>query len=92
MPRDVMAIRVDRKTRMRLVAASRRQGRTPSALARAALDAWLDAERERAGRAPYEAMSDLIGCVRGGDPMRSTRGGRWIGELLRGRGRRRRRR
>jgi predicted transcriptional regulator len=65
MARDLMTIRVDRRTRTRLAAASRRRGRTPSAVARAALDAWLDAEDERAGQAPYEAIADLIGCVRG---------------------------
>ena len=80
-----MVIRVDRKTWTRLVAASRRLGRTPSELARAALDAWLDAEKERARQAPHEGIADLIGCVRGGDAKRSTRGGRWIAEALRAR-------
>ena len=80
-----MVIRVDRKTWTRLVAASRRLGRTPSELASAALDAWLDAENKGARQAPYEGIADLIGCVRGGYAKRSTRGGRWIAEALRAR-------
>jgi len=83
-----MTIRLDPETRFRLASASRRRGRTPSAVARAALTAWLDGEEGTAGLAPYEAVVDLIGCVRGGDPKRSTRGVREIRDARRSRGRR----
>jgi len=68
-----MTIRLDPETRLRLASASRRRGRTPSAVTRAALAAWLDGEEGAAGLAPYEAVVDLLGYVRGGDPGRSTR-------------------
>jgi predicted transcriptional regulator len=89
MARGVMAIRIDPRTRTRLQAASRRQGRTPSAIARLALDAWLEAEERQAAAIPYAAIAELIGCVKGGDPERSTRG---VGEPPRPPARRRRRR
>ena len=73
MARGVMAIRIEPRTRARLQAASRRHGRTPSAIARMALEAWLDAEERRAAAIPYTAIADLIGCVKGADPERSTR-------------------
>jgi len=83
-----MTIRLDPETRLRLASASRRRGRTPSAVARAALAAWLDGEEGAAGLAPYEAVVDLLGCVRGGDPKRSTRRVREIRDVRRSRGRR----
>jgi len=87
MARASMTIRLDPQTRIRLASASRRRGRTPSALARAALTAWLDGEEGTAGMAPYEAVVDLIGCVRGGDPKRSIRRASEIRDALRRRGR-----
>ena len=92
MPREVMTMRLDRTTRRRLDAIARRSGRTPSAVARAALDAWLDGEEGRAGENPYALVADLLGCVSGGDPARSTRGARAIAEALRQRKRRRKKR
>jgi len=85
MPREVMTIRLDRTFRLRLRAAAKRRGATPSAAARVALEGWLEAD-ERAARArPYEALVDLIGSVRGGDRGRSTRGREWIARQLRAR-------
>lgn len=92
MPRDVMTMRLDAATRVRLKAVARRRGRTPSAIARAALEAWLDGEQGLAGATPQEAIADLIGSVRGGDPGRSTRGAREIARGIRARRRRARRR
>ena len=39
---------------------------------------------------PYELIKDLIGLGHGGDPLRSTDGGRKFAEFLRSRHRRRR--
>lgn len=83
MPRDLMTIRLDRSTRRRLGVVARKRGRTASEVARAALDVWLDAEEGQAGTNPYLAVADLIGCVRGGDPGRSTRGAAVIAKTLR---------
>ena len=78
MARDVMAVRLDRPTRRRLQAAATRRRLTPSAATRAALEDWLEAEERSEDGRPYEAMVDLVGCVRGGDRLRSSRGARWI--------------
>lgn len=80
-----MTIRLDTSTRRRLASVAKRRGRTASALARDALEAWLASEAGVGGGGPYEAVADLIGCVRGGDPGRSTRGGRAIAAALRAR-------
>lgn len=86
MARNLMTIRVEPRTRARLAAAAKRSGRTPSAVARIALDAWLDGEGRARSAAPYETVADLIGCIQGEDPKRSTRGARRIAEALRARG------
>ena len=80
---SMMTIRLDRRTRVKLDSAARRRGRTPSAVARAAIEAWLYSDEDAAGAAPYDAVVDLIGCVRGGDPGRSTTGARVIADRLR---------
>jgi hypothetical protein len=83
-----MTMRLDAATRLRLRAVARRRGRTPSEIARSALEAWLDGELGLAGASPQEAMADLIGSVRGGAPGRSTRGARGIAKAIRARRRR----
>jgi len=88
MPRQNMTIRLDEETRTRLVSAARRRRKTPSAVVRAALDAWLADDDAIAGSSPYEVVSDLVGCVRGGDPRRSISSARAIRDALRDRGRR----
>jgi predicted transcriptional regulator len=90
MARDVMTLRLERTTRRRLQAAAKRRRVTPSAAARTALEHWLLAEEREEAR-PYDAMADLLGAVRGGDPGRSTRGSKWISGAPRSRARRRRR-
>jgi predicted transcriptional regulator len=73
MPREVMTIRLDRSFRLRLQAAAKRRSVTPSAAARVALEGWLAADEQQARSRPFDALADLIGSVRGGDPARSTR-------------------
>ncbi len=87
MAREVMTIRLDRAFRRRLRAAAERRGVTPSAAARVALEGWLRAEEREAQARPFDALADLIGSVRGGDPGRSRRGRDWISRQLRPRGR-----
>ena len=91
MPREVMTIRVDRTFRSRLRAVAKRRRVSPSAAARLALEDWLQSEEGSAGARPYDAIADLIGSVRGGDPGRSTRGRAWIAQHLKSRASRRRR-
>jgi hypothetical protein len=53
---------------------------------RQAIAAWAD--RQEPVASPYEAMMDLIGVVRGGNPKRSERTGRQFAALLKRRGKR----
>ncbi len=85
MAREVMTIRLDRAFRLRLQAAARRRSVTPSAAARVALEGWLRTEERQAEARPFDALADLIGCVRGGDRGRSTRGRDWISHQLKSR-------
>ena len=86
MPRETVTIRLDPTTRRRLAAIARRRRRTPSALVRGAVEAWLATEGESDNATmAFEAIADLVGCVQGGDPRRSTRGSAQIAALLRGR-------
>ena len=82
MARELMTLRLDAAIRRRLGSVARRSGRTPSELARKALEAFLEREDARQ-EAPYELVRDLVGCVRGSDPGRSTRGARSIATALR---------
>ena len=84
MPRDVMAIRLDSATRVRLNTVARRRRLTPSAAARAALEKWLEAEERAASTRPYETIADLVGCVRGPGDL-SVRAGRRVAVMLRAR-------
>jgi predicted nucleic acid-binding protein len=43
------------------------------------------ARRTKSKERPFEALADLIGCVRGGDPRTSSRGRRWIARQLQAR-------
>ena len=51
-----------------------------SAVIREAIELWIDQQETK--EAPFEAMSDLIGVVRGGRPDRSVQTGRQFAELL----------
>ncbi|HKV23886.1 MAG TPA: ribbon-helix-helix protein, CopG family [Candidatus Acidoferrum sp.] len=75
-----LTLRLDPKTRQKIARLARRQGVTTSAVIRRAIAAWAD--REEAVGSPYEAMADLIGVVRGGDPKRSEKTGRRFAALL----------
>jgi predicted transcriptional regulator len=91
MARETVNVRLDATTRRKLAAIARRRRRTPSALVRAAIDAWLATEGESDdGTTPFEAIADLVGCVHGGDPHRSRRRSTEIAETLRARRRTRR--
>ena len=92
MAQDMLTVRIDRRVRRRLAQLAQRRGRTSSELARAAIEAWLDEAEGSGSESPYEAILDLIGCVDGGDPYRSTRRGRDIADMLRAKRRDRRRR
>ncbi len=59
------------------------EAETMSGVIRKAVAAWV--EREEAGEAPWMLVSDLAGCVDGGDPDRASRGGRRVAELMRAR-------
>jgi len=91
MARSVLTVRLDDVTRRRLATAARRRARTPSGLVRAAVEMWLSVEEgSGAGPSSYEAISDLVGSVRGRDLMRSKWGARRIAaDLRRRRGQRR---
>ena len=86
MASETVTIRLEASTRSRLAAVARRRRRTPSALMRSAIEGWLASEDgSEAGPTPFEAVADLVGCVRGGDPQRSTRGAAGIAAGLRAR-------
>jgi predicted DNA-binding protein len=78
-----MALRLDEETRAKIVRIARRKGETMSGVIREAVAAWV--EREESGDAPWKLVADLAGCVDGGDPDRSSRGGHRVAELLRAR-------
>ena len=83
---ETVTVRLEESTRRRLAAVARRRRRTPSAIMRTAIEAWLASEDgSGTGPTPFEAMADLVGCVRGGDPKRSTRGAAGIAAKLRAR-------
>jgi len=78
MAKAVMTVRIDWRMRLRLAAGARRRGRTPSDVARAALEDWLDAQDAETDATPYQSVANLIGSVRGGDRGRSQRDARSI--------------
>jgi hypothetical protein len=78
-----LTLRLDEKTRQRIARIARRKQLSKSEVIRRAIAAWADCQ-EPAG-APYEAMADLIGVVRGGNRKRSKDTGRSFTKLLRGR-------
>lgn len=76
-----LTLRLDAETRARIERIARRKGLSTSELVRLAIATWTD--RQELTSQPYEAMSDLIGTVRGGDPRRSEQAGRKFATLLR---------
>jgi hypothetical protein len=62
---------------------ARKKKTTPSRVIREAIATLI--EREESPESVYDAIKDLIGNVRGGDPTLSTDTGRKFTELLRAR-------
>jgi len=83
-----ITLRLDEKTRQRIARLARRKRLSTSEAIRQAIAAWAD--RQEPVTSPYEAMKDLIGVVRGGNPKRSEQTGRRFAALLMRRRRRRR--
>ncbi|MGB9467593.1 MAG: ribbon-helix-helix protein, CopG family [Candidatus Acidiferrum sp.] len=75
-----LTLRVDEKTRQRIARLARHKRLSASEVIRQAIAAWADSQEPIT--APYEAMMDLIGVVRGGNPKRSEQTGRQFTELL----------
>ena len=75
-----VTLRLDEKTRQRIARLARRKRLSTSEVIRQAIAAWAD--RQEPVSCPYEAMKDLIGVVRGGNPKRSEQTGRRFAALL----------
>ncbi len=75
-----LTLRLDEKTRQRIARLARRKRVSTSEVVRQAIAAWAD--REEPVTSPYEAMKDLIGVVKGGNPKRSEQSGRKLTALL----------
>jgi len=82
-----ITLRLDEKTRQRIARLARRKRLSTSEAIRQAIAAWAD--RQEPVSSPFEAMKDLIGVVRGGNPKRSEQTGRRFAALLMRRRRRR---
>jgi hypothetical protein len=78
-----LTLRLDEKTRKRIARIARRKQVSTSEVVRQAIEAW--AERHEPVASPYEAVMDLLGVVRGGNPKRSVQTGRRFARLLKGR-------
>ena len=75
-----LTFRLDKRTRERIARIARRRNLSASEVIREAIAAWV--ERQEPMDAPYEAIADLIGVVRGGNAKRSTDTGRRFRQLL----------
>jgi Arc/MetJ-type ribon-helix-helix transcriptional regulator len=75
-----LTLRLDEKTRKRIVRIARRKQLSTSEVVRQAIEAW--AERQEPIASPYEAVRDLIGVVHAGNPKGSVRTGRRFTRLL----------
>src|SRR6267378_4435754 len=69
-----LTLRLDEMTRQRIARIARRKRLSTSEVIRRAIEAWAD--RQEPIGSPYEALADLIGVVRGGNPKRSEQTGR----------------
>lgn len=72
------SVRLDAKTERVLERLARSRSQTKSEVVRQAIDLLAAQERQR----PFEAVADLIGCVRGGPPDLSEDAGRKLRDLL----------
>ena len=75
-----LTLRLDEKTRQRIARLARGKRLSTSEVVRQAIAAWAD--REEPVTSPYEAMKDLIGVVKGGNPKRSEQTSRRFTALL----------
>jgi Arc/MetJ-type ribon-helix-helix transcriptional regulator len=75
-----VTLRLDAKTRRQITRIAERRRISKSELIRQALSSWT--ELHEANCSPYEAMADLLGVVRGGNPKRSENGGRKFQKIL----------
>lgn len=75
-----LTLRLDEKTRQRIVRIARRKQLSTSEVVRQAIEAWAD--RQEPVTSPYEVMADLLGVVHGGNPRRSVQTGRQFADLL----------
>jgi len=82
-----LTLRLDEKTRQRVARLAVRKQLSTSEVIRQAIAAWVDGQEPV--RSPYDAMKDLIGVVRGGNPQRSEQTGRRFTALLKKRRNRR---
>jgi hypothetical protein len=75
-----LTLRLDEKTRQRIARLALRKQLSTSEVIRQAIVAWADGQEQVSS--PYNAMKDLIGVVRGGNPKRSEQTGRRFTALL----------
>lgn len=85
---EPMSLRLDEKTRRRMSRIARGKRMTTSEAVRDAIESWM--EREAPSGSPYQAVSDLLGVVRGRNRRRSVKTGRQFTRLLKRRLKRRR--
>jgi predicted transcriptional regulator len=75
-----LTLRLDEKTRKRIARIARHKQLSTSEVVRRAIEAWADLQEPVTS--PYQAISDLIGVARGGNPKRSTQTGLRFAKLL----------
>jgi len=78
-----LTLRLDEKTRSRIGRLARQNGVSTSEFIRRAIEASV--EREEPAVVPYQAVKDLIGVVRTGDPKLSQKMGQKFANLLKDR-------
>lgn len=83
---DLITARVDKKMRKRFTRLARRKRISTSHAVREAISAWI--EQQEPAESFYQRIKHLAGVVRGGDPGRSSDGGRKFAEYLKARRRR----
>ena len=82
-----LSVRLDPGTERLVERLARRRGQTKSEVIRDALGMLAEEEKGTNGEErPYDRVSHLIGCVRGGPPDLSVRTGEKFGKLVSERG------
>jgi predicted DNA-binding protein len=80
---SILTLRLEKKTRQRIVRVASRRRISTSQFIREAIEAWVEQQEPIAS--PYEAMVDLIGVVNGGKPACSVESGRRFREIVKSR-------